>query len=85
MDGLAFGWLLGSSWPVNVKNIELYISGLVVGELNNIRFFIYFLCMCVLYEHKFEKLLFKIRTPKKFQPNLHIALTFMRKHFPFKC
>ena len=88
MDGLAFGWLLGSSWPVNVKNIELYISGLVVGELNNIRFFIYFiyfLCMCVLYEHKFEKLLFKIRTPKKFQPNLHIALTFMRKHYPFKC
>ena len=85
MDGLAFGWLLGSSWLVNVKNIELYIYGLVVGELNNIRLFIYFLCMCVLYEHKFEKLLFKIRTPKKFQPNLHIALTFMRKHFPFKC
>ena len=41
MNGLAFGWLLGSSWPVNVYNIELYISGLVVGELNNIRFFIF--------------------------------------------
>ena len=67
MDGLAFGWLLGSSWPVNVKNIELHISSLMVGELNNIRFFIYFiyfLCMCVLFDHKFEKLLFKIRTPK---------------------
>ena len=66
MDGLAFGWLLGSSWLVNVNNIELYISGLVVGELNNIRFFIlfiYLLCMSVLYDHKFEKLLFKIRTP----------------------
>ena len=41
MNGLAFGWLVGSSWPVNVYNIELYISGLVVGELNNIRFFIF--------------------------------------------
>ena len=50
MNGLAFGWLLGSSWPVNVYNIELYISGLVVGELNNIRFFylfyLFFMYVC---------------------------------------
>ena len=32
MDGLAFGWLMGSSQLVNVKNIELYVFGLVVGE-----------------------------------------------------
>ena len=45
MDGLAFGWLLGSSWPVNVNNIELYISGLVVGELNNIFFILFIYCV----------------------------------------
>ena len=50
MDGLAFGWLLGSSWPVNVNNIELYISGLVVGELNNNKFFILFIYLFIVYE-----------------------------------
>ena len=50
MNGLAFGWLLGSSWPVNVNNIELYISGLVVGELNNNRFFILFIYLFIVYE-----------------------------------